>query len=80
LGSLGRADPARLWGIGLMATLIAGLAYTLFAVIGSRVIGASRAVTVPAPPPARRKTNEPRVRALAIGLASTVLPLALGGC
>ena len=24
LGSLGRADPARLWGIGLVATLIAG--------------------------------------------------------
>ena len=31
LGSLGRADPARLWGIGLAATAIAGLAYWIFA-------------------------------------------------
>ncbi len=45
IGSLGRGDPARLWGIGFAATVIAGLAYALFAVAGAAVIGSSRAVT-----------------------------------
>lgn len=46
LGSLGRGDPARLWGIGLMATLIAGLSYLVFAVISARTLGATRSVTL----------------------------------
>ncbi|MCC9625583.1 ABC transporter permease subunit [Thalassospira sp. MA62] len=46
LGSLGRAEPERLWGIGVVATLIAGLAYGVFAVISHRFVGASRAVTM----------------------------------
>ena len=36
LGSLGRADPARLWGIGLVATAIAGIAYGIVALIAAR--------------------------------------------
>ena len=52
LGSLGRADPARLWGIGLVATLIAGASYALFAAISARTLGSTRAVSLnPAAPP-----------------------------
>lgn len=52
LGSLGRGDPARLWGIGLVATLIAGLSYALFAAISARtpllvlILGRGTAVTL----------------------------------
>ncbi|MGB3178323.1 MAG: ABC transporter permease subunit, partial [Albidovulum sp.] len=46
LGSLGRGDPARLWGIGLVATLIAGLSYAVFAVISTRISGSTRSVTL----------------------------------
>jgi len=46
LGSLGRGDPARLWGIGLVATLIAGLSYAVFALISSRISGSTRSVTL----------------------------------
>ena len=46
LGSLGRGEPDRLWGIGLIATAIAGLGYLFFALISRRLIGATRAVTL----------------------------------
>jgi ABC-type nitrate/sulfonate/bicarbonate transport system permease component len=46
LGSLGRAEPDRLWGIGVVATLIAGIAYGIFALISHRFVGSSRAVTM----------------------------------
>lgn len=46
LGSLGQANPARLWGIGLAATMISGLAYLVFALMARRVTGATRAVTI----------------------------------
>jgi ABC-type nitrate/sulfonate/bicarbonate transport system permease component len=48
LGSLGRADPARLWGIGLTATAIAALAYAAFAFLALRATGEARSVTMPA--------------------------------
>ena len=76
LGSLGRADPPRLWGIGLMATLIAGLAYAVFAIIGNRVAGASRAVTVPTAAPLA-PAREPLTTRLAITIAAVLVPLAL---
>lgn len=41
LGSLGRGEPDRLWGIGLVATVIAGLSYAAFALISRRLLGAS---------------------------------------
>jgi ABC-type nitrate/sulfonate/bicarbonate transport system permease component len=78
LGSLGRADPARLWGIGLMATLIAGLAYAVFAVIGNRIAGSSRAVTVPASaPPAQARAGETALVKFAIAAGAVALPLLL---
>jgi sulfonate transport system permease protein len=46
LGSLGRGEPDRLWGIGLIATTIAGLGYLFFALISRRLLGATRAVTL----------------------------------
>jgi ABC-type nitrate/sulfonate/bicarbonate transport system permease component len=46
LGSLGQANPARLWGIGLAATIVAALAYALFAVIAHRLTRTSLSATV----------------------------------
>lgn len=46
LGSLGRGEPARLWGIGLIATAIAGLGYLVFALISARILGSTRAVSL----------------------------------
>jgi sulfonate transport system permease protein len=71
LGSLGRGEPARLWGIGLTATLIAGLSYAVFAAISARVMGASRAVTLN-PAAAPSATGAPG--GLWLGLASLILP------
>lgn len=78
LGSLGRADPARLWGIGLVATAISGLAYLLFSLISQKVTGASRAVTVTTSvPPLHAGSGESLAgKALIIG-GSVALPLVL---
>jgi sulfonate transport system permease protein len=46
LGSLGRANPARIWGIGLTATLMAALAYGICALLGRRFSAAMTAVTI----------------------------------
>jgi sulfonate transport system permease protein len=46
LGSLGRANPARIWGIGLTATLMAALAYGVCALLGRRFSAAMTAVTI----------------------------------
>jgi ABC-type nitrate/sulfonate/bicarbonate transport system permease component len=56
IGSLGQANPARLWGIGLAATAIAGALYLAFALLARRLTGSTRAVTLAAgaaPRPAR---------------------------
>lgn len=74
LGSLGRAEPDRLWGIGLIATLIAGASYAVFAVISARMLGASRAVTL-------NPTASPDGSGAGgggwVGLASLLLPFAV---
>ncbi len=46
LGSLGRADPARIWGIGLTATLIAASAYGICALLAHRSTESMLAVTI----------------------------------
>lgn len=48
IGSLGRGEPARLWGIGLVATAIAGCAYAIFAAVGAAATRRSRSVTLAA--------------------------------
>jgi sulfonate transport system permease protein len=74
LGSLGRAEPDRLWGIGLVATLIAGLSYAVFALISNRMIGASRALSLnPAAPPRAETARGP----LWVSFVALLLPFAL---
>ncbi|MEZ5826058.1 MAG: ABC transporter permease subunit [Geminicoccaceae bacterium] len=74
LGSLGRADPARLWGIGLTATVIAGLSYAGIALLSRHVLGSTRAVTLnTAVPAGRADPGHPLARGL-IALASFSLP------
>jgi len=46
LGSLGRADPARIWGIGLTATVMAALAYALCTLLAHRLTASMLAVTI----------------------------------
>ncbi len=78
LGSLGRADPARLWGIGLVATAISGLAYLVLSLISSRVTGASRAVTITTAVPPLRVSGGDTLVAKALMLAGSIaLPLLL---
>ncbi|MCA3448115.1 MAG: ABC transporter permease subunit [Rhodobacter sp.] len=73
LGSLGRGEPDRLWGIGLTATLIAGLSYALFAALSARMLGASRALTLnPAAPPMPALGG-----GVWVGIVSLLLPFAL---
>lgn len=78
LASLGRGEPDRLWGIGLIATAVAGIAYAIPALIGARIIGHSRAVTiaagaVPRPAPASRHDRARRVLLLAGAIAAPFL-------
>ena len=80
LGSLGRADPPRLWGIGLMATLIAGLAYAVFAMAGARVTGASRAVTVPTAAPGAAAETSVLPARLLMALPRRPCRFSSGGC
>ena len=77
LGSLGQANPARIWGIGLTATLIAALAYLAFALIAARVVGATRAVTIAAgatPGSGSAGSGEPALRRVALAGLAVVLP------
>lgn len=80
LGSLGRAEPARLWGIGLTATFIAASAYAIFAYIATKSTGESRAVTMPAsavPNVHGASIFERGWPRLAVAVAATVLPFAI---
>ncbi len=77
LGSLGRAEPDRLWGIGLAATLIAGFAYALFSLIARRFTSATLAVTVPAKAPGVEKASWPLALKLLLTAGSILLPLFL---
>lgn len=77
LGSLGRAEPDRLWGIGLAATVIAGLAYALFSLIARRFTGATRAVTVPATAPGVDKASWPLWLKFTLSAGSILLPILL---
>ena len=79
LGSLGQANPARIWGIGLTATLIAALAYLAFALIANRVVGATRAVTIAAgamPDSGSGRSGEPAHRTAAIAVLAVLAPFA----
>nr|WP_321454957.1 ABC transporter permease subunit [uncultured Cohaesibacter sp.] len=76
IGSLGRGEPDRLWGIGLSATVIAGLAYLLFSVIAMRLTGASKAITVPTSPPSV-KAERNILKEITLVTVSCALPFLL---
>ncbi len=73
LGSLGRAEPARLWGIGLAATAISGLAYFCVDVLARRyaghTIGASTSLGH-----ATAAVAEPAAQRVAIMAGAALLP------
>ena len=77
LGSLGRAEPDRLWGIGLVATAIAALAYLAFALIANAVTRGTQAVTVPASVLRTADEQRPAWEGLSIAAASVALPFAV---
>ncbi|MDR3473164.1 MAG: ABC transporter permease subunit [Devosia sp.] len=77
LGSLGRGEPDRLWGIGLVATLIAGLAYGLFALIARAVTSGTLAVTIPTGLPRGHDRRHSRWTGAALTAVSLALPFAL---
>ena len=74
LGSLGRGEPDRLWGIGLVATLIAGLSYGFFALLARRTIGATRAVTLNTAVPNATPMNSTPVKRTILTLITVALP------
>lgn len=74
LGSLGRGEPDRLWGIGLAATLIAGLSYAVFAVISRRMLGASISLSLN---PAGPEPEEGGRTSPLIGLGAVAMPFVL---
>ena len=77
LGSLGRGEPDRLWGIGLIATLIAATAYGVFALVSHRFVGGSKAVTMNVALP--ESPDEPRwgLRGLLLGAGAVIMPFLL---
>ncbi len=77
LGSLGRGEPDRLWGIGLVATLIAGISYAAFAFLSGRLLGSTRAVTLNTDIPSAPDQREPLLRRFLVLLATIALPFAL---
>jgi ABC-type nitrate/sulfonate/bicarbonate transport system permease component len=78
LGSLGRGEPARLWGIGLVATVIAGASYATFALISARILGTTRSVTLnTALPPEDADADAPLALRIALMAGAAALPFVL---
>jgi sulfonate transport system permease protein len=77
LGSLGRAEPDRLWGIGLVATGIAALAYFAFAAIAGIATRGTQSVTVPSAVLSSGDRPRPLWQQVAIVLSSIALPFAI---
>jgi sulfonate transport system permease protein len=73
IGSLGRADPARLWGIGLAATAISGLAYLLVDIAARRFAGNTLSASTPVGAQGTQAAT-PRVRRVALALGAVAMP------
>ncbi len=73
IGSLGRAEPARLWGIGLSATAISALAYFSVDALARRFAGDTQSATTQLGQ-SGVAVAEPRVQRIAIGFAAALLP------
>ena len=74
LGSLGRAEPDRLWGIGLTATAIAGLGYALSAILAARMTDTNRAINVSIAAPAAEAATDPHWKRAMVLAAAILLP------
>jgi ABC-type nitrate/sulfonate/bicarbonate transport system permease component len=75
LGSLGRGEPERLWGIGLVATGISGLTYYLFYAISTNFSATSRFLNIGNALPQEDKIHEKRFSTkILIGSISFLLP------
>ncbi|MHC0053631.1 ABC transporter permease [Actibacterium sp. D379-3] len=77
LGSLGRGEPDRLWGIGLVATAIAGASYLLFALLSRRVVGATKAVTLNTALPDAGPPDQNRLHRVLIAGGAIALPFVI---
>jgi sulfonate transport system permease protein len=77
IGSLGRADPARLWGIGLAATALSALAYGAVGLAAARFAGDTVSASTPTGLGDGAPAREPLARRAALGLAAAALPIAL---
>ncbi len=80
LGSLSQGDAPRLWSIGLAATGLAMIGYGLFALIGAKTTGATKAVTLASKLPDRlggRAGRRGGAQRLAILIAALLTPFLL---
>jgi sulfonate transport system permease protein len=75
LGSLGQANPARLWGIGLVATALAASTYAAFSMLSRRLLGASLPATIAVSSARRGRSSQPVWVRLLLILAAAALPL-----
>lgn len=75
LGSLGQANPARLWGIGLVATIFAAAAYAVFAVVAARLTRTALSSTVETS--ISTTVHSSWIQRAALGLASALVVLAV---
>jgi sulfonate transport system permease protein len=64
LGSLGRGDPARIWGIGIAATIMSASAYGLCALLARRSAASMTAVTIASGRIEAKRARSGRSRAL----------------
>jgi len=79
LGSLGRGNPARIWGIGLTATAMAALAYALCALLARRYTTSARATTIAAGTALEtpRHAGWHRLADLALSLGAIAIPFVI---
>jgi ABC-type nitrate/sulfonate/bicarbonate transport system permease component len=81
IGSLGRADPARLWGIGLAATAISGLAYFIVGWVGRRFAGNTLGPSTPVGTQAGAVARGGGLSSVALALGAAAMPFAFWwGC
>lgn len=76
IGSLGRADPPRLWGIGLIATAISAVAYFAVGALAKAIAGDTLPATTPLGRSGGPSTRRP-VREIALAVAAAAMPVAL---
>ena len=76
LGSIGRGNPARIWGIGLTATALAALAYATCALLARQFTGSAGSVTIAAGVAREglRMSGWGRIRDLALSAGAIAMP------